>query len=496
MSGRFGFQFGLTQPSHGQRERGPFRLLVMADLSGATRYSDAPGLGDRRPIAIDVDVLDQVMARLAPSLKLVLPEIAEPVSIAFRELDDFHPDRLFARLPVFAGMRDLRARLTNPNTFAAATVELERLGAVPSDLTGAAAAPPEDSAATMARLLGGTPVKASTMERVGEARSALSRLIHEAVASHVVHVSEVEQRLYIAALDERIARLMRGLLHNPAFQRLEAPWRGLAWLVSSLPTGEDLTAHVLDVRRADVLADLRASGKDIARTALYKLLVEETVGTEGGRPWSLIAADLTIGPDGEDIALAAALAALGAAAGASVIAGASPRLLGCQSLAATPDPRNWQPLPPDAERRWQELRAFEQAQWLGLALPRVLLRRPYGARSEPIASFAFEELAGTNNHQQLLWGSPVLAVAILYAQAALEGDMAQAAGRTLDDLPAHILIDVDGEGSLQPCAEVLLTDRAADAILARGLMPLLSNARQASVLLIRLQSIAEPSTGT
>ena len=187
---------------------------------------------------------------------------------------------------------------------------------------------------------------------------------------------------------------------------------------------------------------------------------------------------------------------MGAAAGASVIAGASPRLLGCQSLAATPDPRNWQPLPPDAERRWQELRAFEQAQWLGLALPRVLLRRPYGARSEPIASFAFEELAGTNNHQQLLWGSPVLAVAILYAQAALEGDMAQAAGRTLDDLPAHILIDVDGEGSLQPCAEVLLTDRAADAILARGLMPLLSNARQASVLLIRLQSIAEPSTGT
>ena len=489
MSGRFDFQFGFTPSPHGRPEEGPFRLLVLADLSGDTRASEAPGLAARRPVAIDVDTLEQAMARLAPSVELELPEIAEPVSISFGEIEDLHPDRLFARLPVFAAMRDLRARLADPNTFAAAAAELERLGAAPRAVPDETeTVPAEDAAATMARLLGGA-AKPFAAKPVGETPVALSRLFEEAVAPHVVPASEADQRLYLAALDERIARLMRGLLHHPAFQRLEAAWRGLAWLVASLPTGEDLAVHVLDMGRADLLADLRASGKDITRTALHKLLVEETVGTEGGERWSLIAADLTIEPDGEDIALAAALATLGAATGAPVIAVASPRLLGCESLAATPNPRDWRPLPPDAERRWQELRAFEHARWLGLALPRVLLRRPYGALSEWIEAFAFEELAAANRHEQFLWGSPALAVAILCARAALEGNMAQAAGETLDDLPAHTLIDADGEQRLQPCAEVLLTDRAADAIMGRGLMPLLSNARQASVLLPRLSFI-------
>ena len=382
MSGRFDFQFGFTPSPHGRPEEGPFRLLVLADLSGDARASEAPGLAARRPVAIDVDTLEQAMARLAPSVELELPEIAEPVSISFGEIEDLHPDRLFARLPVFAAMRDLRARLADPNTFAAAAAELERLGAAPRAVPDETeTVPAEDAAATMARLLGGA-AKPFAAKPVGETPVALSRLFEEAVAPHVVPASEADQRLYLAALDERIARLMRGLLHHPAFQRLEAAWRGLAWLVASLPTGEDLAVHVLDMGRADLLADLRASGKDITRTALHKLLVEETVGTEGGERWSLIAADLTIEPDGEDIALAAALATLGAATGAPVIAVASPRLLGCESLAATPDPRDWRPLPPDAERRWQELRAFEHARWLGLALPRVLLRRPYGALSE------------------------------------------------------------------------------------------------------------------
>lgn len=495
MSGRFGFQLGFPRPSRERREEGPFRLLVMADLSGPRRGTDASGLAERRPIFVDVDVLEQLMARIAPSLEVVLPQLAEPVSIVFRELDDFHPDRLFARLPAFAALRDLRARLADPKTFAAAAVELERLGAVPSAGPGATEpAPAEDAAATMARLLGGAPVKIPAGGRTAEASSALSRLFQEAVAPHVVHASEADQRLYLSALDERVARLMRGLLHDPAVQGLEAAWRGLAWVVTSLPTGEDLTVHVLDVRGADLLADLRAAHADLPRTTLYRLLVEETLGTPGGVPWSLIAADLTLGPGGDDIGLAAALAALGAAAGAPFIAAASPRLLGCESLAATPDLRDWQPLAPDAAQRWRELRRFDLAPWLGLALPRVLLRRPYGRRSEPIEAFAFEELTGTDDHERFLWGSPALAVAILCAQAALEGDMARTAGATIDGLPAHTLIDPDGEHRLQACAEVVLSDRAATAILAQGLMPLLSHPQQPSVLLPRPQSIAEPAS--
>jgi type VI secretion system protein ImpC len=287
---------------------------------------------------------------------------------------------------------------------------------------------------------------------------------------------------------------MRALLHSPTLQSLEASWRTLHYLVTNLETDEGLQIHLVDVSKQELVADFAAAGGDLAASVLYRLLVDVTgPGTPGGDPWSLLVGNFEFGPRGEDIGLLAALGLVAASAGGPFLAAASSELLGCRSLAETPDPSDWSALPADAEPAWIALRHTPIAPWIGLALPRVLLRLPYGRDTEPVDALAFEELAPERRHEAYLWGNPAFACALLIGQAYRARGWSMSPGDLLDvgDLPAHVY-EQGGEKRLQACAEVLLTERAATAILDRGIMPFLSFKGRNLVRLARFQSIASP----
>lgn len=475
----------------------PFRLLIIGDFSNSEGAAVPAGRLDAKPAPVDIDTFDALLARLAPRLQLASAE-GEAIALTIAEFEDFHPDSLYRRLPVFAPLRDLRRRLSDPATFTDAAAEM-RTGAAESsakarDADGVAAKTPEDDTPLLERLLGAAPLRPATSEPHDPVSAAVARMVGQAVAPHVVGTSEAEQRLYVAAVDDSIARLMRVVLHHPRFQRLEARWRALRWLLSSVDTDEDLQIFVLDVGRDELLADVRGAGRDLTKMALYRLLIEAPVATYGGVPWSLIAADLTFGTGGDDVALAAALTTLAAQAGAPLLAAADPGVLGLQSLADVPDPRSWPPLEETNGKRWQALRRFELASWLGLGLPRVLLRLPYGAKGEPIEAFAFEELTGSGDHANYLWGNPAFAAAILLAQSFSESgwSLSPEDRLELNGLPAFTTVE-NGETRMKPCAETVLSDRIADAMLELGLMPLLSHPSRPVVRLARFQSIAEPA---
>jgi type VI secretion system protein ImpC len=135
-----------------------------------------------------------------------------------------------------------------------------------------------------------------------------------------------------------------------------------------------------------------------------------------------------------------------------------------------------------------------QANWLGLALPRFLLRLPYGKQTESTETFAFEEFLAAPRHEDYLWGNPALACAYLLGEAFSESGWNLRPGEIneINGLPAHVY-RADGESVLKPCAEALLTEDAAEAILDQGLMPLLSMKGSDSVRSVRFQSIAEPA---
>jgi type VI secretion system protein ImpC len=506
MPGPLEFEFRFARPDgRPARQRdaeSPFRILVMGDFSGQGPHAEAGRLKDRSPIPVDIDSFDRAIARLAPRAAIAPegPGAGAP-EIAFGALDDFHPDALVPKLEAFRELRRLRERLLDPATFeetaAAMTREAEQAPATDDKPGPAPDAAQEDHGATFERLLGG---RIETGTDTGGQPTALAggaqELIERLVEPHLVRGADPDrQRLLVAAVDDGLAREMAAVLHDPAFQRLEAAWRGLYWLASSLETGEELTIHLLDASKQELAADIGAAGADLAASTLYRKLVEQGAEGPDGEPWAVIVGDYRFGPAKEDLSLLAALGAIASRAGGPFLAAADPALLGCRSLAETPDPGNWTGLDPETEEGWQMLRRSAVGPWIGLALPRVLLRLPYGRQTDPIEAFAFEELPGARHHEAYLWGNPAFACALLIGQAFQDNGWELQPGDRLDlaDLPAHSYTE-DGESRLKPCAEVLLSQRAAEAVLARGVMPLLSHRNANAVRLMRCQSLADPPT--
>jgi type VI secretion system protein ImpC len=318
-------------------------------------------------------------------------------------------------------------------------------------------------------------------------------LIRRLVQPHIKSGSSRSVQPYVAALDASLTDLMRALLHDPGFQQLEAAWRGVRRLVDSLDLGAELKLYLVDVSKAELLADLDASKGNPSESAAHRLLVDAGRRGADAQPWSLLVGHYSFGANADDIALLGHLGVIASRAGGPLLAAAESSLLGCGQLSQDTEPRRWAFNDPDVERLWTALRRSPIAHWLGLALPRILSRLPYGAKTDRVESFEFEEFASVPAHEQYLWGNPALACAQVVARAFLEDGASTSVDgpMEIDDLPAHVR-DQDGERQLQACAEFVLPVRVGEEMLQRGMIPMLSYGGRNAVRMLGLQSIAEP----
>jgi len=286
--------------------------------------------------------------------------------------------------------------------------------------------------------------------------------------------------------------LMRGVLHNPDFQALEAAWRVVFLLVRQLETGSQLKLFLVDISKQELAEDVSSAGshKDLRNTGAYRLLVEQSVETPGAEPWSIIVGNYSFGPAAEDAELLSRMAKIADRAGAVFLTGANPRLLGVASLAVASSPRDWKL--PEKSGGWAELRRLPEAGAVGLALPRFMLRLPYGKKTSPLESFEFEEFTGEPAHEDYLWGSGAFAVALLLGQSFSDAGWEMRPGQfaEIEKLPLHVYPG-DGGSQVKPCAEVVLTEDAVERMLEEGLIPLVSFKGRDVVRVARFQSIAE-----
>jgi len=428
----------------------PFRILVVGDFTGGSGRA-------RRAIEVDRDNFDGVMARLAPSLKLSFGEVEVPVE--FRELEDFHPDRLFERLSPFQALRGLRRRLADPSTFREAAAQM-----LPPETPRGPEAAKASGADVLREMMGEAPQAQAASP--APARSDFDRMLADMVSKYTQAKPDPRQPELIAQTDAAITGEMREVLHHPDFQAIEAAWRGLHFLARRLETGEDLKIFMMDLPPEELFT---AEGL----ASLRRVAVTEGAGTIGAPPWALIAGLYSFSPGHEGVL--AQIAAIARAAGAPFLSGLGPAVVGLQGV-------------------FDELRGSAAARWVGLAMPRFLLRLPYGKNSDETETFAFEEMPAPAEHERYLWGNPAIACAYLLGESFSRYGWELRPGvlRDIDGLPLH-LYQGDGEKLLKPCAEILMTEEVAGLLLDRGFIPLASIKNTDTVHVVRFQSVAFPS---
>lgn len=472
----------------------PFNIAVLGDFRGRADGSVADG-EDFRPWLVDRDNVDEVLARLAPVLRFRVrsddraaagtrPESGSEITVRFGELEDFHPDRLLQRVPALNALWQLRKRLADPRTFAEAALEL-RGG---NEVTAEALAPGPGrggGASVLEDILAGMPGPA--LEPAAAPREDdLQALVRRLVAPYVVAGEDPRQAALVAQVDTVLVNSLRALLHQPAFQALEALWRGIAFLTRRLETDAILRVHLVDVSRATLSADV--SPERETRMRFHRFA---TAGVDGA-PWAVLAGCYTFGPGAQDAALLGHIARESRGAGVPWMAAADARLAGCPTLETLTEPGDWnEPVDP----AWDAFRRTPEAAHVALALPRFLLRLPYGEDGEPCESLPFEEVTDAPAHDDFLWGNPAIACALLLGRSFERAGWQLRPGLDLDidGLPLH-LVRRAGTTDVLPCAESLMSERAAARLMEHGLMPLASLKDQDAVRLVRFQSMAKPAT--
>jgi type VI secretion system protein ImpC len=251
--------------------------------------------------------------------------------------------------------------------------------------------------------------------------------------------------------------------------------------VSNLELDEHLQVHVFDVSRQEMLSDIVAAQGQLAQTGLYRALVDRWRNVPGSQGWSAFVGLSRFGPSAADVGLLAALGLIASQAGVPFLGDADIALAGDQDETVLTG--------------WHALRRSEAAPSIALAGPRILLRLPYGKLTDPVESFAFEEVTGPPREGELLWGHASLGVALLIGRAFTESGwtMDPDAGGEIGDLPAYTFTR-DDEREMQPCGERPLTESGIRTWLSAGLVPVASRRDRSAVVVVRVQSIAEPPT--
>jgi len=266
----------------------------------------------------------------------------------------------------------------------------------------------------------------------------------------------------IAEIDSRLSAQINAIIHHPEFQRLESAWRSLKFLIDKVDFRENIKVEMLNCSKEDLLNDFEDS-PEVPKSGLYKLVYSREYGTFGGKPLGLMVGNYEFDAGPQDISLMQKIASVAAMAHAPFISAAAPKMFGEETWENLPNLKDLKSLFEGPQyARWHAFRESEDARYVGLTMPRFLLRMPYGASTIPVKSFNFEEDV-IGSHDKYLWGNAAVAMATRVADSFAKyrwcpNIIGPQAGGTVEDLPLH-QYEAMGEIQTKIPTEVQLTER-------------------------------------
>ena len=281
----------------------------------------------------------------------------------------------------------------------------------------------------------------------------------------------------IAEIDRLISAQMNEIMHHEEFQKLEGSWRGVHHLVSNSLTGPMLKIRMMSVTKKDLLKDFERA-LEFDQSTLFKKVYEDEYGMFGGAPFGALIGDFEFGNHPQDMALLEKISGVAAAAHAPFLSAASPDLFGWNEFGEMSDVRDVSKIFDRTEyAKWRSFRESEDSRFVGLTLPHVLMREPYGEATRPTESFRFEEDVDGRDHKKYLWGNAAYALGTRLTEAfsmygwcvAIRG---VEGGGLVQGLPTHTFATDEGEVALKCPTEVAITDRREKEFADNGFIPL------------------------
>jgi type VI secretion system protein ImpC len=345
--------------------------------------------------------------------------------------------------------------------------------------------------------------------KTDEAKEAVERavrtLAEQALAQTTLISGDVVATIesIIAALDAALTQQINVILHHEDLQKLEGAWRGLHYLVTNTETDEMLKIRVLNISKADLGKTLkRYKGTAWDQSPLFKQIYEAEYGQFGGEPFGCLVGDYYFDQSPPDVELLGELGKVSAAAHCPFLAGASPTVMGMGSWQELANPRDLTKIFTTPEYApWRSLRESEDARYLGLAMPRFLARLPYGAKTDPVEEFNFEEDTASADHQRYTWANAAYAMATNITRSfKLYGWCSRIrgveSGGAVEGLPVHTFPTDDGGVDMKCPTEIAISDRREAELAKNGFMPLVHRKNSDFAAFIGAQSLQKPSEYT
>ena len=281
----------------------------------------------------------------------------------------------------------------------------------------------------------------------------------------------------IAQIDHLLSIQLNEVLHHPSFQKLEGTWRGLRYMMDQSETSVMLKIKVINCSKRELLRDLQRAA-EFDQSAAFKKIYEEEFGIFGGDPFGALVGDFEFGKHPEDLELLEKMSQVAAGAHAPFLTAAGADLLNMDSFTNLDQPRDLAKIFDTTEyAKWKSFRASEDSRYVGLCVPHVLLRLPYGKDTKVVDGFNYEEGVDGSDHSKYLWGNAAWALgARLTNSFALYGWCASIrgveGGGLVEGLPAHTFKTDDGDIALKCPTEIAITDRREKELADLGLIPL------------------------
>lgn len=322
-------------------------------------------------------------------------------------------------------------------------------------------------------------IKAMADTSANERLTAALQVFLDVLIDSTGTVEKIDKALldsYIDKIDQTISGQLDAIMHHPKFQEVESTWRGLKYLVERCDFKSNTKVELLDVSKEDLREDFEES-PDSTQSGLYKHIYVQEYDTPGGEPVSAIVSNYEFDASAQDIALLTEVSRIASVAHAPFLASVGSKFFGKDSIDEIPKVHDLANYMDRAEYiRWKGFRESEDSRYIGLTLPRFLLRLPYGKDNNPVRAFNYEENVNAEGHENYLWGNSAFAFAANMAASFKNNGWCvnirgPESGGKMENLPIHLYDAGRGLQSKIP-TEILIPETRELEFAELGFIPL------------------------